>query len=441
MFDSLGAISSERFLIKMEHDIHLTFDFFCVNRGDVKSHFNLSHTNIGFRICIHGFHGTLLDACKQLKIYIERSDKLFFFGPFSKINSLERALKALEKISRYPSLPLIVDRAPLIVTLPFAKITPRKQHGGKKFSGEVYDHQEILCDISLRPFLDHGYQHCPDRLPLENQQPQTYLSGRFFYLGSILEMFGHDLFEPVSRMWPLLTGDWKKNIDGVIFHRWKMDSSDAQVMLSEPIATILSLLGISSHQVYLVGNEVIQVEELVVPEQLFKIGNHCLEKFNETIDYLNNAIPSTDCATPHSIYLSRSRLPDGSKRFPHERLIEAIMADMGYTIIHPQGLSLGNQIRLVRQAKRVAGLDGSAMHLAIFCRPATRVICLDTRYVRTQFILESLRRLDVLHVDISSYKDVKGDLNLLLHLAHTWSDRPMEESEFHGWGAKSLSVA
>src|SRR5690606_8092978 len=144
-------------------------------------------------------------------------------------------------------------------------------------------------------------------------------------------------------------------------------------------ATILSLLGISSHQVYLVGNEVIQVEELVVPEQLFKIGNHCLEKFNETIDFLNNAIPSVDRSTPHSIYLSRSRLPDSGKRFPRERLIERIVADMGYTILQPQGLSLENQIGLVRQAKRVAGLDGSAMHLVAFCHPTTKIICVDTR--------------------------------------------------------------
>lgn len=308
---------------------------------------------------------------------------------------------------------------PSIEVVPLAQVTPRERCGVKEFSGEVYNRLGTVCNLSLRPLaIEGGHKQRPNDEPLKWPRPRRWVGGRILYLGNIFEMFGHDLLEPTSRMWPLIFRGVKENVDGVLFHKWRPRSSHTQTKFSEPISTVLRLLNISLDQVHIVGDEVTEVEELVVPEQLFKMANSCVEKFNEVVDFIGNSIHlETLGFCPESIYLSRSRI-QGRPRFPHESLIEKIMEDMGYVIIHPQNLSFENQVRLIKQAKQVAGIDGSAMHLAIFCEPGTKVICLDTRYVRTQFILEKLRGVHALHIDMLPYRSSPGGLKQRLNLAH-----------------------
>jgi hypothetical protein len=322
-----------------------------------------------------------------------------------------------------PGFQLIDRREPFIEVVNLAQVTPRKHVGVKEFSGEVYDRLGNLCNLSLRPLaIQGGYTPRPDNEPLKWPRPRRRLEGRILYLGNIFEMFGHDLLEPTSRMWPLILPQIEK-IDGVLFHRWRPHSSESQAKFCEPISTILRFLNISLDRVHLVGDEVMEVEELVIPEQLFKIANCCLEKFIDVVEFIGESVRSDPLDSwPESIYFSRSRL-GGTPRFPHERLIGKIMADLGYVILHPEAFSFENQIRLMQRAKRVAGIDGSAMHLAIFCKPGTKVICLDTRYVRTQFILEELRGLYAHHVDMVPHQNSPGDLKHALHLAQSELDR------------------
>jgi hypothetical protein len=315
---------------------------------------------------------------------------------------------------------LIYSRDPFIEVVPFAQVTPRNHFGVKEFSGEVYDRLGNICNLSLRPSaIQGGYIPRPDNGPLGWPRPRRYLRGRVLYLGNIFEMFGHDLLEPTSCMWPLILPGMAKNIDGVLFHKWRPQSSETQAKFCEPTQTILRMLGISLGQVNIIGDEVMEVEELVVPEQLFKIANCCLEKFIDVVDFIGDGVRTNPSGSwPRRIYFSRSRL-GGTPRFPHERLVEKIMADLGYVILHPQDFSFQNQIRLMQRAKCVAGMDGSAMHLAVFCEPGTKVICLDTRYVRTQFILEKLRGLHALHIDMGPYRNSPDHLKQALNSAHS----------------------
>lgn len=318
-----------------------------------------------------------------------------------------------------PDSHLIFSRDPFIEVLPYAQITPRKHFGVREFSGEVYDGSGKLCNLSLRPLpIGAGHVPRPDSEPLNWSRHRRHLGGRILYLGNVFEMFGHDLLEPTSRMWPLVLSGIEKNFDGVLLHRWRPQSSEEQAIFCDPVATILPMLDMSLSQVHIVGDEVMEVEELIVPEQLFKIANCCLKKFIDVVDFIGDGFRTgLSSSWPENIYFSRSRL-GGASRFPHEGLIERIMVDLGYTIVHPQAFSLENQIRLMQQAKRVVGLDGSAMHLAIFCKPGTELICLDTRHVRTQFILEKLRELHAIHIDMRPYRNSPDRLKQTLSLAH-----------------------
>jgi hypothetical protein len=74
--------------------------------------------------------------------------------------------------------------------------------------------------------------------------------------------------------------------------------------------------------------------------------------------------------TAPMVYLSRSKLDPSQRGLSEgqERLIEDIFRRYGFEIVHPQLLSLAEQIRTVRRASHVAGCVGSQMHLLAFSR-------------------------------------------------------------------------
>ena len=44
-----------------------------------------------------------------------------------------------------------------------------------------------------------------------------------------------------------------------------------------------------------------------------------------------------------------------------------MFANLGYEIVHPEVLSLSEQVRVVRNARCIAGCAGSQLHLTTFC--------------------------------------------------------------------------
>ena len=62
-------------------------------------------------------------------------------------------------------------------------------------------------------------------------------------------------------------------------------------------------------------------------------------------------------------YISRSRLPDGLRRIEREAELDQLLLNRGWTVIHPEQLSVNEQLRHLRQAQVIAGPLGSAFHL------------------------------------------------------------------------------
>jgi hypothetical protein len=292
---------------------------------------------------------------------------------------------------------LTSDRHPQLEVLNWAQISPRRHFGHLQFSGEVYDRSGRLCELSLRPNGPYGYQHTPQSQDINWKSPRKTLNGKYLYIGIIFEMFGHDLIESTSRLWPLLEDSFSKEYDGAICHPWRTSSSPIQICLNEPTASIFSKFGINPRNLHVLQKEILEVEMLVVPEIVFKIANHSLDMFRNIFKRIAEDFSiDSDFYNNDRVYLSRSRI--GNRVSPLENEFEAIANRQGYVSIHPQSTSFASQISLMRKAKRVAGFDGSAMHMTGFCDPRTRVVSLDTRHVQTQQVIEALFDLDGRHV-------------------------------------------
>ena len=84
---------------------------------------------------------------------------------------------------------------------------------------------------------------------------------------------------------------------------------------------------------------------------------------DQTQEIYNALEKSHDSLKTQSIYLSRSRLPSSKRRIVNERKLEFILENNGWTIVHPQELTLLQQIKLISESMIVAGSVGSAFHL------------------------------------------------------------------------------
>jgi capsular polysaccharide biosynthesis protein len=71
----------------------------------------------------------------------------------------------------------------------------------------------------------------------------------------------------------------------------------------------------------------------------------------------------------------------------------------------------------MRQAEALVGTDGSAMHLAAFARPGTRILTFDTRNLMNQRIINELAGLEASTVDVPAggpVRDIEAHLARLL---------------------------
>ena len=85
----------------------------------------------------------------------------------------------------------------------------------------------------------------------------------------------------------------------------------------------------------------------------------------------------------------------------NEPEIEAAARRAGLQVLHPQRLGLPLQIALMAEAQAIAGTDGSALHLAAFARPGTRLLSFDTRDVVNQRIVNAVAGLDARSVPVA----------------------------------------
>jgi len=191
-------------------------------------------------------------------------------------------------------------------------------------------------------------------LPRELERPVEYLSGTYIWGGCLFGHFGHFILESLARLYafrqcknyPILF----INENDSVFHYQK---------------TIFESLGIK--------NEIIRikiptsVENLVYSKPGFVLNPlHIIDEQINALKYFyfqKNGGLNCD-KNSKKIWLSRSNILTGAvvNEFP----IEKILKKIGYKIVHPENLSLQEQIRLISTSDVVAGFDGSQFYTLLF---------------------------------------------------------------------------
>ncbi len=142
---------------------------------------------------------------------------------------------------------------------------------------------------------------------------------------------------------------------------------------------LLAHIGIGRAQLvpYRYWREVRRADRLLLPTGL-RVHNRIAAQFRAATAFwtgrLRAAAPApADAAAPARLFVSRTRVI-GARILSNREQIEAIAATRGYTVVHPQELSMGEQAALFSHARLIAGEYGSALHGAVYAGPGTLTV-------------------------------------------------------------------
>jgi hypothetical protein len=230
--------------------------------------------------------------------------------------------------------------------------------------GGVYDAAGALVPAA-RHGGDNTRHLAPERMQRDDLAP---LPGRWLFGGWLQEHFGHYLAYGLGRLWPFPA--LAAELDGVAFLCLRDGAKPTDPLRNRGVSGMLACLGVGNRVSALTVREPTRFAQLAVPQHLL-IGRPGTPPDNDTAFLaLLRSMRASPLVQPaagaESLYVSR-RLLNGKGGIMFEGLIERNLAAEGYTIVHPETLSVPEQLGLYAGARRLIFAEGSALHLATAC--------------------------------------------------------------------------
>lgn len=184
------------------------------------------------------------------------------------------------------------------------------------------------------------------------------------YGGIFVNHFGHFLMESTNRLWYLIENK-EKNLD-IVFLNAKRQKVIPQFW------EFMDLLGISREKVHFISQPT-RFSKVYVPGESHIINHSFNKKFLHPFRY---AADQVTAQPSEKIYLSRTKFRGGTLCLG-EAYIEDVFRKNGFKILHPESMSLREQIAYLKGAKTVAGVIGTATHMEVFARQGVKSIILE----------------------------------------------------------------
>lgn len=252
----------------------------------------------------------------------------------------------------------------VILPLRKNKAFPEKKNA---FQGGVCDHNfRFLAGSSVeepRFSCPESYEVSPSEI---RERSETVIFGGVFF-----HHFGIMLLLSLTRFWWII-----QNLELPYRLIFLSESEKAEGYLK----AWMELLKIPDER-YEVLKDPAAFREVIVPDEvLTSTEGDINQRFFEPFTYFRDMVLSEDgTAEDQKIYLSRKNYTkywkDGDGL--NEEYYEDFFQKRGFTVIHPQELSLREQIRRIASAKVIAGTYGTLSHLcSLFAMPGTKLYML-----------------------------------------------------------------
>ena len=241
--------------------------------------------------------------------------------------------------------------------MPFLELQ-RGPAGGSSYKGGA-----IHCAETLEPALRHFRgDRCIDNpvFPSEDILQSTPLkSGNWFWCGPLCHHFGHQIADFGSRV--LLSSlDWRPG-----FLLWMRRNHEHSSELQPWEQFILDYLNPAGKPV-VIESEAIRVKNLVVYPQQARMHASPTLAHLEALTLLQLQLEPVDVADV--VYISRSQVApctnssDLLGAYAGELAFEHVLASKGVQVLHPENLSVKEQLKIYKSARSLIVAEGSAQH-------------------------------------------------------------------------------
>ena len=225
----------------------------------------------------------------------------------------------------------------------------------------------------------------------DHHQPSTTLrdtAEKGIFGGVIFDHFGHFLLESLSRLWLPLED---RGLD-----EWPIFFLTFGVPLRRYHWEFFRALGIAD-RVRIVRLPT-QVHDLIVPGSCIRYQRTAFQAFRTVFDTLKRSAPVGTTGS-RKLYVSRLNV-ESAVTVPEEAIEDMFRRD-GWDVVHPELMSISQQISLFRGAQRVAGLTGSGMHNVLYCDNVQQVVNINRFPVLLDifFVLDELFSLPSLYIN------------------------------------------
>jgi hypothetical protein len=214
------------------------------------------------------------------------------------------------------------------------------------------------------------------------------------YGGVINRHYGHFITECLNTLW--YYGKYGTESDKVLFHS---PMSQDELFEISWIAEFLEFCGLKRDQVIVPSSPVI-FDELMLPGQAFSEGSFAYEGFAEFCNKVGViAAKKKDIDLSRPIFLTRSKLTNGTLVFDNEDQLVECLQNEGFSVVVPEVTSVANQIAIFRSGQIVSGIYGSSFHTSIFSENARGIAISGQPFVsRSYHLMDAVNRADVRYV-------------------------------------------
>lgn len=193
------------------------------------------------------------------------------------------------------------------------------------------------------------------RFVREPEPAQAHLAGPHLLLDSYVRgHFGHALTDQLGHLW-----GWRPALERYPDLKALVFARPGETLAEWELA-LLEAGGVARDRV-VVAHEPTRVEALVGTSPMFGMPAYVHPAIATTYAVVGSVLAdraSADVPGPLRIFCTRR---PGKRTCHNAAEVEALFAERGFTVVHPEDHSLPDQARLVRDAEVVAGFAGSGM--------------------------------------------------------------------------------
>jgi len=233
-----------------------------------------------------------------------------------------------------------------------------------------------------------------------------YIDEEVVFLGALPKHYGHFILEGLSRLWFCLSPKRSKSS-----YKFVYISGGGEDRFHE----FFRLFGLEEQNIVKITKPT-KFRTVIVPEQSIRLHDYYHTKYKETIDRIKESVAPKDI---EKVYFSKENI--GNNRAIGEDLIEKVFSRNGFTILHPENLSMYEMISILKGCKVFAATSATNVHNSIFMNDGNKFVCLNrsAHFHPVQTMIERMRCLQGVYVDVFYFSSNRNFGNAPCLLAPT----------------------